>query len=147
MTARTTLPAGRIPALRLEPQPRDTNQHGDIFGGWVMSQVDLAGGETAMRYALTKKVVTRDVSSFTFEHPIRLGDVVSVYTDIIRVGTTSITVKAEVYAEHLTSGRNLVDLVTQAELVYVCLGPDDRPLAVEESRRRYFEAHPEDAED
>ena len=145
-TNRTKLPEGRIPAIRLEPLPRDTNQHGDIFGGWVMSQVDLAGGETAMRYALTKKVVTRAVSSFTFDHPIKVGDIVSVYTDIVRVGSTSITVKVDVYAEHITRGRNLVDLVTEAELVYVCLGDDDKPLPVEESRRRYFATHPEDAE-
>lgn len=144
---RTQLPVGRIPTLRLEPMPRDTNQHGDIFGGWVMSQVDLAGGEAAMRYALTPKVVTRAVSSFTFEHPITVGDIVSLYADIMKVGNTSLTVKVDVYAEHITRGRNLVDLVTEAELVYVCLGPDDKPLPVKESRRRYFAAHPEDSAD
>lgn len=143
---RTQLPAGRIPTLRLEPMPCDTNQHGDIFGGWVMSQVDLAGGEAAMRYALTQKVVTRAVSSFTFEHPIKVGDIVSLYADIVKVGNTSLTVKVDVYAEHITRKRNLVDLVTEAELVYVCLGPDDKPLPVKESRRRYFAAHPEDTE-
>ena len=105
---RTQLPVGRIPTLRLEPMPRDTNQHGDIFGGWVMSQVDLAGGEAAMRYALTPKVVTRAVSSFTFEHPIKVGDIVSLYADIMKVGNTSLTVKVDVYAEHITRGRNLV---------------------------------------
>ena len=114
---RTQLPAGRIPTLRLEPMPRDTNQHGDIFGGWVMSQVDL------------------------------VGDIVSLYADIVKVGNTSLTVKVDVYAEHITRGRNLVDLVTEAELVYVCLGPDDKPLPVKESRRRYFAAHPEDSAD
>ncbi len=83
------LPEGRMPALRVEPMPADTNQHGDVFGGWVMSQVDLAGASTAMRYALSRYIVTRAVSSLTFEAPVMVGDVVSFYTDIIRVGRTS----------------------------------------------------------
>ena len=146
-TRRVRLPEGKMPALRVEPLPKDTNQHGDVFGGWVMSQVDLAGGITAMRYCLSRKVVTRAVSSFTFENPIRVGDVVSVYTDIVKVGTSSITIKGEVYAERLTKAHNTIDLVTQATLVYVCLGPDGRPIPIEESRKRYFEAHPEETDD
>ena len=61
------LPEGRVPALRVEPMPADTNQSGEVFGGWVMSQVDLAGANTAMRYALSRYIVTRAVSSLTFE--------------------------------------------------------------------------------
>ena len=96
------LPEGRVPALRVEPMPADTNQSGEVFGGWVMSQVDLAGANTAMRYALSRYIVTRAVSSLTFEAPVLVGDVVSFYTDIIKVGRTSVTVKVEVYAERLT---------------------------------------------
>ena len=73
----TQLPEGRIPALRVEPMPADTNQSGEVFGGWVMSQVDLAGANTAMRYALSRYIVTRAVSSLTFEAPVLVGDVVA----------------------------------------------------------------------
>ena len=116
------LPEGRMPALRVEPMPADTNQHGDVFGGWGMSQVDLAGASTAMRYALSRYIVTRAVSSLTFEAPVMVGDVVSFYTDIIRVGRTSLTVKVVVYAERLTKLCNNVAKITEAELVYVALG-------------------------
>ena len=87
----TQLPEGRIPALRVEPMPADTNQSGEVFGGWVMSQVDLAGANTAMRYALSRYIVTRAVSSLTFEAPVLVGDVVSFYTEIIKVGRTSLS--------------------------------------------------------
>lgn len=116
------LPEGRVPALRVEPMPADTNQSGEVFGGWVMSQVDLAGANTAMRYALSRYIVTRAVSSLTFEAPVLVGDVVSFYTDIIKVGRTSVTVKVEVYAERLTKLCNNIAKITEAELVYVALG-------------------------
>lgn len=146
MTEQTTnlkLPADRMPALRVEPMPKDTNQYGAVFGGWVMSQVDLAGASTAMRYALSRKVVTRAVSSFTFENPIYVGDIVSFYTKIVKIGRSSITVQVDVYAERLTKADNTVDLVTQATLVYVCVGPDHKPITVQESRDQYFKEHPE----
>ena len=104
----TRLPEGRIPALRVEPMPADTNQSGEVFGGWVMSQVDLAGANTAMRYALSRYIVTRAVSSLTFEAPVLVGDVVSFYAKI-----------------------------TEAELVYVALGEDKKPITLEESRARF----------
>ena len=116
------LPEGRVPALRVEPMPADTNQSGEVFGGWVMSQVDLAGANTAMRYAFSRYIVTRAVSSLTFEAPVLVGDVVSFYTDIIKVGRTSVTVKVEVYAERLTKLCNNIAKITEAELVYVALG-------------------------
>ena len=112
----TQLPEGRIPALRVEPMPADTNQSGEVFGGWVMSQVDLAGANTAMRYALSRYIVTRAVSSLTFEAPVLVGDVVSFYTEIIKVGRTSVTVKVE---------------------VYVALGADKKPITLEESRAQF----------
>ena len=125
-------PEWRMPALGVEPMPADTNQHGDVFGGWVMSQVDLAGASTAMRYALSRYIVTRAVSSLTFEAPVMVGDVVSFYTDLIRVGRTSLTVKVVVYAERLPKLCTNVAKITEAELVYVALGPDKKPLALEE---------------
>ncbi|MFR1412380.1 MAG: acyl-CoA thioesterase [Akkermansia sp.] len=131
------LPEGRMPALRVEPMPADTNQHGDVFGGWVMSQVDLAGASTAMRYALSRYIVTRAVSSLTFEAPVMVGDVVSFYTDIIRVGRTSLTVRVVVYAERLTKLCNNIAKITEAELVYVALGEDKKPITLEESRARF----------
>jgi len=126
----TRLPEGRIPALRVEPMPADTNQSGEVFGGWVMSQVDLAGANTAMRYALSRYIVT-------FEAPVLVGDVVSFYAEIIRVGRTSITVKVEVYAERLTKLCNNIAKITEAELVYVALGEDKKPITLEESRARF----------
>ena len=131
------LPEGRVPALRVEPMPADTNQSGEVFGGWVMSQVDLAGANTAMRYALSRYIVTRAVSSLTFEAPVLVGDVVSFYTDIIKVGRTSVTVKVEVYAERLTKLCNNIAKITEAELVYVALGEDKKPITLEESRARF----------
>lgn len=131
------LPEGLIPALRVEPMPADTNQHGDVFGGWVMSQVDLAGANTAMRYALSRYIVTRAVSSLTFEAPVMVGDVVSFYTDIVKVGRTSLTIRVVVYAERLTKLCNNIAKITEAELVYVALGPDKKPITLEESRAQF----------
>lgn len=137
MSEHTVLPEDRQPALRVEPMPADTNQHGDVFGGWVMSQVDLAGANTAMRYALSRYIVTRAVSSLTFENPVMVGDVVSFYTEIVKIGRTSLTVKVEVYAERLTKMCNNIAKITEAELVYVALGPDKKPIPLEESRAHF----------
>src|SRR5437764_6764684 len=82
---------GQEPALRVVPMPADANQHGDIFGGWVMSQVDIAGGVVAARRA-RGRVATVAVNSFVFREPVLIGDVVSFYAEILRVGRTSITV-------------------------------------------------------
>lgn len=137
MSTHTRLPEGKIPALRVEPMPADTNQNGDIFGGWLMSQVDLAGASTAMRYALSSYIVTRAISSLTFEAPIFVGDVVSFYTDIVKIGKTSVTVKVSVYSERLTKLCHNIAKITEAELVYVALGPDKLPIALEEARAKY----------
>lgn len=136
------LPEGRMPALRVEPMPADTNQHGDVFGGWVMSQVDLAGASTAMRYALSQYMVTRAISSLTFEAPVMVGDVVSFYTEIVKVGRTSITVRVEVYAERMPKMCNNVAKITEAELVYVALGTDKTPIPIEDSRANYAKVCP-----
>lgn len=105
--------------LRVVPMPADLNQNGDVFGGWVMAQVDVAGAIPAMRRA-RGRVATVSVHSFLFKQPVSVGDIVSLYADIVRVGATSITVKVEVYAE-----RNYADpvvvKVTEAELTYVAI--------------------------
>ena len=90
----------------------------------------LAAANTAMRYALSRYIVTRAVSSLTFEAPVLVGDVVSFYTEIIKVGRTSVTVKVEVYAERLTKLCNNIAKITEAELVYVALGADKKPITL-----------------
>ena len=115
---RITLPDEQ-PALRLVPMPADLNQNGDVFGGWVMAQVDVAGAIPAMRRA-RGQVATVSVHSFLFKQPVSVGDIVSFYAQIVRIGQTSITVNVEVYAE-----RNYADLitvkVTEAQLTYVAI--------------------------
>ena len=124
----TVLPAGKEPTLRVVQMPADSNSSGDIFGGWVMSQVDIAGGVLAAQRA-RGRVATVAVNSFVFKQPVLVGDVVSFYAEIVRVGRTSITVDVEVYAR-----RNPIDLVsikvTEASLTYVAVGTDRRPRPV-----------------
>lgn len=124
---RVTLPS-RHSTLRLVPMPADLNQNGDVFGGWVMAQVDVAGAIPAMRRA-RGRVATVSVNSFQFKQPVSVGDIVSFYADIERIGTTSVTVKVEVYAE-----RNFADTiivkVTEAELTYVAINADGSKRAL-----------------
>ena len=132
MTDETKLPQDKEPVLRVVPMPADANQHGDIFGGWIMSQVDIAGGVLAARHA-RGRVATVAVNSFQFKQPVFIGDVLSFYADVVRVGNTSITVNVEVYAQ-----RNPTDIetvkVTEATLTYVAVGPDRKPRPVTERR-------------
>ena len=120
----SSMPA-KEPVLRVVPMPGDTNQHGDIFGGWIMSQVDIAGGIVAARRA-RGRVATVAVNEFTFKQPVSVGDVVTFYGEIARTGRTSVTVAVEVYAQ-----RNPDDVVTvkvtEARLTYVAVGTDGRP--------------------
>ena len=108
--------------------PADANQNGDIFGGWIMAQVDVAGGTVAGRVA-RGRVATVAVNSFTFKQPVQIGDVLSLYADMVRVGNTSITVNVEVYAQRNPSDVETVK-VTEATLTYVATGPDRRPRPV-----------------
>ena len=118
---RTLLPS-RHSTLRVVPMPADLNQNGDVFGGWVMAQVDVAGAIPAMRRA-RGRVATVSVNSFLFKQPVSVGDSVSLYAEIERVGRTSITVKVEVYAERNYSNPIIVK-VTEAELTYVAINVD-----------------------
>jgi len=108
--------------------PSDANYTGDMFGGWLMGQVDIAGSIPAMHRA-KGRVVTVAVNSFVFKQPIFIGDVVSFYTRIVKVGRTSLTVEVEVYAQRDPAKLTCVK-VTEATLVYVAVGEDRRPRVV-----------------
>ena len=121
-TVKTVLPHDKQPALRVMPMPADLNPGGDVFGGWVMSMVDIAGAIPAVRRARSR-VTTVAVNSFTFKQPISVGDLVSFYAEVTAVGRTSITVDVEVFAERDPENPVVVK-VTEARLTYVAL--DDR---------------------
>ena len=124
------LPEGREPALRMVPMPADTNALGNIFGGWIMAQVDIAGAIPALRRA-RGRVATVAVNSFEFHHPVFVGDVVSFYANVVRVGRTSITVFVEVFSERAVRGEQQVVKVTEATLTYVALDENHRPRPVQ----------------
>ena len=122
------LPIDRQPVIRIIPMPADTNAHGTIFGGWVMAQVDLAGSVPATVRA-RGKVVTVAVNSFQFKQPVLVGDLVSFYADVVKVGRTSLTVDVVVYAQRQRFGAELVK-VTEAQLTYVAVDDNRKPRAV-----------------
>ena len=122
------LPRDRQPTIRIIPMPADTNAHGTIFGGWVMAQVDLAGSVPATVRA-RGKVVTVSVNSFQFRQPVLVGDLVSFYADVVKVGHTSLTVDVEVYAQRQRFGADVVK-VTEAQLTYVAIDDQRKPRAV-----------------
>jgi len=117
-----------MPVLRIVPMPADTNAHGTIFGGWVMSQVDIAGSIPAWERA-QGPVVTVAVNSFIFKEPVFVGDLVSFYARVLKVGRTSITVDVEVFAQRKREGRAAVK-VTEAQLTYVAVDERRQPRAV-----------------
>ena len=129
----TQLPENEQPTLRIVPMPADTNAQGTIFGGWVMSQVDIAGSIPAWRRA-DGPVVTVAVNSFVFKEPVHIGDVVSFYARVLRVGRTSITVDVEVFAQRGRSRDKEVVRVTEAQLTYVAVGEDRQPRPVPPER-------------
>jgi acyl-CoA thioesterase YciA len=117
MNESSSLPPDRIAVLRMMPMPSDANIHGDVFGGWIMSHVDIAGAIPAVRRA-GGRVATVAVTSFVFKHPVFVGDLVSFYSWIIKTGRTSVTVEVEVYVERNRLQQEVVK-VTEATLVYV----------------------------
>ncbi len=121
----THLPTGKMPELRVMPMPADANVYGDVFGGWIMSQVDIAGSLPAVRRA-KGRVATLAVNSFLFKNPVFVGDLLNFYADIVRVGRTSITVEVEVYAQRITDAEEIVK-VTEATLTYVATDDTRRP--------------------
>ena len=128
MSASNTSLPNRDPVLRVVPMPADVNMNGDIFGGYIMAQVDIAGGIVAMRRA-RGRVATVAVNAFQFKEPVFVGDVLSFYAAVIRVGRTSITVDVQVYAQRRPQDLEVVK-VTEATLTYVATGEDRRPRAV-----------------
>ncbi|MEO5691915.1 MAG: acyl-CoA thioesterase [Usitatibacter sp.] len=125
----TTLPDDQ-PVLRIVPMPADTNAHGTIFGGWVMAQVDIAGSIPAWDRA-KGAVVTVAVNSFVFRQPVFVGDIVSFYARVLKVGRTSVTVDVEVYAQRgRSSGVHEVVKVTEAQLTYVAVDEQRKPRAM-----------------
>ena len=125
----TALPSADHPVtLRVMPMPADANIHGDVFGGWIMSQVDIAGSILAARRA-NGRVATVAVNAFTFKQPVFVGDLLSFYTTLVRTGRTSITVEVEVYAERQRLETEVVK-VTEATLTYVATDENrhSRPL-------------------
>ena len=119
----------RQPAIRVSLMPKDTNALGTIFGGIILSYIDQAGAVEAHRSA-PGKLVTVAMREVEFHQPVFVGDVVSFYTRTLRVGRTSVTVKVEVEAERRALPRNLVT-VTEAEVVYVQVGDDNRPIPLQ----------------
>ncbi|MBR7782358.1 acyl-CoA thioesterase [Undibacterium luofuense] len=126
-SVQTTLP-NRMPTLRVMPMPADANIHGDVFGGWIMSQVDIAGAIPAARRA-NGRVATIAVNSFLFKQPVFVGDLLSFYADIVRVGKTSITISVEVYAERNRLQAETVK-VTEATLTYVATDEQRKPRQI-----------------
>src|SRR4029453_7727977 len=111
--------------MRVQPMPADANNNGDIFGGWIMAHVDLAGGILPARIA-KGRVATVAVNQFVFKQPVSIGDVLSFYAKVIRVGRTSITVHVEVYAERNPADLHVVK-VTEANVTYVAIDRHGRP--------------------
>ena len=127
-TEKVALPTDQELVLKVIPMPADCNANGDIFGGWVMAQVDLAGSVPAMRRA-RGRIATVAVNQFIFKQPVRVGDILSFFSSITRVGNTSVTVEVEVYAERFTDQGRYVK-VTEARLTYVAIDDQGRPRPV-----------------
>ena len=123
------LPTDKELVLKVIPMPADCNMNGDIFGGYVMAQVDLAGAVLPTRHA-KGRIATVAVNQIVFKHAVRVGDILSLFAAVTRVGNTSITVQVEVYAEHLlTQGRYLK--VTEATVTYVAIDESGRPRKID----------------
>ncbi len=114
--------------LKVIPMPADCNANGDIFGGWVMAQVDLAGSVLPARH-VRGRMATVAVNEFIFKQPVRVGDILSFYSRVLRVGNTSITVAVEVHAERMRNQGQFVK-VTEASLTYVAIDDHGRPRPI-----------------
>ena len=123
-----TLPADRQLVLRVMPMPADANGNGDIFGGWIMAQVDLAGAVLPARIA-KGRIATVAVNEFVFKQPVSIGDLLSFYARVERVGRTSVTVNVDVYAERNPANLHVVK-VTEANLTYVAIDRDGQPRPI-----------------
>jgi acyl-CoA thioesterase YciA len=127
-TAPVTLPTDKELVLKVIPMPADSNANGDIFGGWVMAQVDLAGSVIPARLA-RGRIATVAVNEFLFKQAVKIGDLLSFYAEVKRIGTTSVTVHVEVYAQRLRQADEIVK-VTDANLTYVAIDMEGKPRAL-----------------
>lgn len=125
------LPTDREPVIRIIPMPKDTNPNGDIFGGWIMSHADIAGSIVAVQ-RIRGRMATVAVNSFVFKKPVYVGDLVSIYGEIKRVGKTSLTAALEIYAERRMIGEfsQKIVKVTEAEFTYVAIDEQGRPRTI-----------------
>jgi len=126
--APAALADGRELVLRVMPMPADVNGNGDIFGGWVMAQVDIAGA--VLPYRIAKgRIATVAVNQFIFKQPVSMGDLLSFYAKVTRIGTTSISVHVDVYAERNPANLQVVK-VTEADVTYVAIDREGKPRAL-----------------
>lgn len=124
-----SLPNDAELVLKVIPMPADCNQSGDIFGGWVMAQVDLAGAVLPARY-VNGRIATVAVNEFIFKQPVKVGDILSFFSSVTRVGNTSITVKVEVFAERF-SMQGVYLKVTEANVTYVAIDSNGKPKQIQ----------------
>jgi acyl-CoA thioesterase YciA len=122
------LPANKELVMKVIPMPADTNANGDIFGGWVMAQVDLAGAVLPAR-VVQGRMATVAVKEFIFKQPVRVGDILSFYSSVVRLGRTSVTVDVEVYAERF-GAQGRYAKVTEALLTYVAIDANGKPRPI-----------------
>ena len=122
------LPGDRQLVMRVMPMPADANGNGDIFGGWIMAQVDLAGAVLPARIA-KGRIATVAVNQFVFKQPVSMGDLLSFYAKVERIGRTSITINVEVYAERDPANLHVVK-VTEANLTYVAIDMSGKPREI-----------------
>jgi acyl-CoA thioesterase YciA len=127
-SAPVALPSDKELVMKVIPLPADTNANGDIFGGWVMAQVDLAGSVLPARI-IRGRMATVAVNEFLFKQPVRVGDLLSFFSEVVRIGRTSITVKVEVFAERFRS-QGQYTKVTEATVTYVAIDENGRPREV-----------------
>ena len=122
------LPTDHELVMRVMPMPADSNANGDIFGGWIMAQVDVAGAVLPMRIA-KGRIATVAVNEFIFKQPVSIGDLLSFYAHVLRIGRTSVTVRVEVYAERNPADPQVVK-VTEANLTYVAIDREGQPREI-----------------
>lgn len=128
MVPNVALPLDKELVLKVIPMPADCNANGDIFGGWVMAQVDLAGSVIPARHT-QGRMATVAVNEFIFKQPVRVGDILSFFSEVTRIGRTSVTVKVEVFAERFRSQGSYIK-VTEASVTYVAIDDQGRPREI-----------------
>ena len=123
-----SVPDDSVLVLRVMPLPAAVNSNGDVVGGWIMAQVDMAGAVLPSRIA-RGRIATVAVNEFIFKQPVRVGDILSFFAGVTRIGRTSITVSVEVYAERYSTQGQYVK-VTEATLTYVAIDAQGRPRPI-----------------